>query len=71
MDFSLFAELAINGALSGLMYSLVALGIVQQQREAQRLQSAQQLAIALEITSSQLNQVQQKLNRGQNMENGI
>ena len=28
MDFSLFAELAINGALSGLMYSLVALGIV-------------------------------------------
>lgn len=28
MDFSLFAELAINGALSGLMYALVALGIV-------------------------------------------
>ena len=28
MDFALFAELAINGALSGLMYSLVALGIV-------------------------------------------
>ena len=28
MDFSLFSELAINGALSGLMYSLVALGIV-------------------------------------------
>src|SRR3989338_4648414 len=28
MDLSLFAELAINGALSGLMYSLVALGIV-------------------------------------------
>ncbi|HEY8710817.1 MAG TPA: branched-chain amino acid ABC transporter permease [Burkholderiaceae bacterium] len=28
MDWSLFAELAINGALSGLMYSLVALGIV-------------------------------------------
>lgn len=28
MDFSLFAELAVNGALSGLMYSLVALGIV-------------------------------------------
>lgn len=28
MDFSLFAELAINGALSGLMYSLVAMGIV-------------------------------------------
>ncbi|MFZ5486204.1 MAG: branched-chain amino acid ABC transporter permease [Pseudomonadota bacterium] len=28
MDFSLFAELGVNGALSGLMYSLVALGIV-------------------------------------------
>ena len=28
MDWSLFAELAINGALVGLMYSLVALGIV-------------------------------------------
>src|SRR3990167_2222029 len=28
MDFSLFAEVAINGALSGLMYSLVAMGIV-------------------------------------------
>ena len=28
MDLSLFLELAINGALSGLMYSLVALGIV-------------------------------------------
>jgi hypothetical protein len=51
--------------------AVVALGIVQQQREAQRLHSAQQLAIALEITSSQLNQVQQKLNRTQDMENGI
>ncbi|MDP1954942.1 MAG: branched-chain amino acid ABC transporter permease [Polaromonas sp.] len=28
MDFTLFVELAINGALSGLMYSLVAMGIV-------------------------------------------
>lgn len=28
MDISLFAELGINGALSGLMYSLVAMGIV-------------------------------------------
>ncbi len=28
MDWALFLELAINGALSGLMYSLVALGIV-------------------------------------------
>jgi hypothetical protein len=51
--------------------AVVALGIVQQQREAQRLQSARQLAIALEITSSQLNQVQQKLNRTPTTENGI
>jgi len=28
MDFLLFAELAINGSMAGLMYSLVALGIV-------------------------------------------
>jgi len=28
MDWALFLELTINGALSGLMYSLVALGIV-------------------------------------------
>lgn len=28
MDLTLYAELAVNGALSGLMYSLVALGIV-------------------------------------------
>ena len=28
MDCSLFAELALNGALVGLMYALVALGIV-------------------------------------------
>ena len=28
MDWALFAELALNGAMAGLMYSLVALGIV-------------------------------------------
>src|SRR5665213_4221807 len=28
MDWSLFLELAVNGALAGLLYSLVALGIV-------------------------------------------
>lgn len=49
----------------------VGVGIVQRQREAQRLHSAQQLAIALEITSSQLNLVQQKLNPQQTTENGI
>jgi hypothetical protein len=56
---------------ASLVVVVAGLGILQQQREAQRLQSAQQLAIALEITSSQLNHVQQKLNRTQNMENGI
>jgi len=56
---------------ASVVLAVVGLGIVQQQREAQRLHSAQQLAIALEITSSQLNQVQQKLNRKQTTENGI
>ncbi|HMA12325.1 MAG TPA: hypothetical protein VKO83_10585, partial [Steroidobacteraceae bacterium] len=56
---------------ASLLVAAVGLVIVQQQREAERLHSAQQLAIALEITSSQLNLVQQKLNRKQNTENGI
>lgn len=56
---------------ASLFVVAVTAGIVQQQREAQRRHSAQQLAIALEITSSQLNQVQQKLNRNRNTENGI
>lgn len=56
---------------ASVVLAVVGLGIVRQQREAQQLHSAQQLAIALEITSSQLNQVQQKLNRKQNLENGI
>jgi len=56
---------------ASVVLAVVGLGIVRQQREAQQLHSAQQLAIALEITSSQLNQVQQKLNRKQELENGI
>jgi len=56
---------------ASVVVAVAGLGIVQQQREAQRLQSARQLAMALEITSSQLNQVQQKLNRTQDQENGI
>jgi hypothetical protein len=56
---------------ASLVLLAVGLGLVQQQREVQRLHSARQLAIALEITSSQLNQVQQKLNRKQTLENGI
>lgn len=59
-------------ALAASVVVVVAgLGIVQQQREARQLQSARQLAMALEITSSQLNQVQQKLNQTQDQENGI
>jgi anti-sigma-K factor RskA len=56
---------------AAVLVAAVGLGILQQQREAQRLQSARQLAIALEITSSQLNQAQQRLSRRQNRENGI
>ncbi|MFO1503674.1 MAG: hypothetical protein U1F39_07635 [Steroidobacteraceae bacterium] len=56
---------------ASLLLVAVGLGIAQQQHEARRRQSAQQLAIALEITSSQLNQVQQKLNHRPNTENGI
>lgn len=57
--------------VASLSVVAVGAGILQQQREAQRLRSAQQLAIALEITSSRLNEVQQRLNRNQNTENGI
>jgi hypothetical protein len=56
---------------ASLVLVVAGLGIVHQQREARRMHSARQLAIALEITSSQLNQVQQKLNPRPNMENGI
>jgi anti-sigma-K factor RskA len=56
---------------ASLVVVAVGLGVVQQQRETQRLHSARQLALALEITSSQLNQVQQKLNHPQTTENGI
>jgi hypothetical protein len=56
---------------ASLVVAVVGLTIFQQQREAQRQQSARQLAIALEITSSRLNQVQQRLNHNPNMENGI
>ena len=56
---------------ASVVVAVAGLGIVQQQREARQLQSARQLAMALEITSSQLNQVQQKLNRTQDQENGI
>jgi hypothetical protein len=56
---------------ASVVVAVAGLGIVQQQRESQRLQAARQLALALEITSSQLNQVQQKLIHTPNQENGI
>jgi hypothetical protein len=48
---------------ASLVVAAAGLGILQQQREAGGLEAARQLAIALEITSSQLNQVQRKLDR--------
>jgi hypothetical protein len=57
---------------ASLVVATIGLKIVMQQREAQRIESARaQLALALEITSSQLNQLQQKLNRNTPTENGI
>ena len=57
---------------ASLVVAVVGVKIVMQQREAQRIETArQQLAVALEITSSQLNGLQQKLNRKSSMENGI
>jgi hypothetical protein len=56
---------------ASLLVAAIGLVIVQQQRAAERAASARQLAIALEITSAQLNHVQQKLNRNGNEENGI
>jgi hypothetical protein len=55
---------------ASLVTAAIGLGIVQQQHEAERLSSARQLAIALEITSSQLNQVQRMLNRRTTKEDG-
>ena len=57
---------------ASLIVAVVGLKIVMQQREAQRIETArQQLALALEITSSQLNSLQQKLNPNESKENGI
>jgi hypothetical protein len=57
---------------ASLIVAAVGLQIVMQQREAQRIETARrQLALALEITSSQLNQLQQKLNPDKPTENGI
>jgi len=57
---------------ASLLVAVVGLKIVMQQREAQRIETArQQLALALEITSSQLSSLQQKLNPNESKENGI
>src|SRR4029079_10053781 len=48
---------------ASLVVTAVGLTIVMQQREEQRIETARwQLALALEITSSQLSQLQQRLN---------
>jgi hypothetical protein len=52
----------LSAALAAsLLMVAIGTGIVHNQLEAQRVDSARQLAIALEITSSQLNQVQRML----------
>lgn len=57
---------------ASLLVAVVGLKIVMQLREAQRIETArQQLALALEITSSQLSSLQQKLNPNESKENGI
>lgn len=57
---------------ASVMVAAVGLKLVMQQREAQHIETArQQLALALEITSSQLNSLQQKLNPNESKENGI
>jgi hypothetical protein len=56
---------------ASLVMTAIGLGIVHNQLEAERVNSARQLAIALEITSSQLNQVQRMLNRNATKEDGI
>ena len=57
---------------ASLLVAVVGLRIAMQQREEQRIETArQQLALALEITSSQLNSLQQRLNPNESKENGI
>jgi hypothetical protein len=56
---------------ASVVMAAIGVGIVHVELEAQRVNSARQLAIALEITSSQLNQVRRLLNRSTTKEDGI
>ena len=57
---------------ASVLVAAFGLVMLQQQAEQRRIESAQQqLRLALEITSEQLNQVQQRLARNGNEENGI
>ena len=58
---------------ASVVFAVVGFSMVQELREQHRQQVAQQLAVALEITSAQLNAVQQRLTRNEQTpkENGI
>ena len=57
---------------ASVLVAAFGLVMLQQQAEQRRIESAQQqLRLALEITSEQLNQVQRRLARNGNEENGI
>lgn len=56
---------------ASVVVAVVGLSLLREYREAQRAAAAQQLAVALEITGAQLKEVQQRLNRTQQKENGI
>jgi hypothetical protein len=66
------ARLQLPMALAASMVATaVGLGLIHQQAEQRRVETArQQLVLALEITSAKLNQVQQRLARSGNEENG-
>jgi ABC-type nickel/cobalt efflux system permease component RcnA len=57
---------------ASVLLTLVGAWLIERQLQQDRIVLAsQQLALALEITSEQLNQVQQKLSRNEAQENGI
>jgi hypothetical protein len=57
---------------ASVLLTLVGAALIERQLQQDRIVMAtQQLALALEITSEQLNQVQQKLSRNDSQENGI
>jgi len=57
---------------ASVLLTLVGAWLIERQLQQDRIVVAtRQLALALEITSEQLNQVQQKLSRNESQENGI